>query len=101
MDSKLVKPIKETTDKPPFPCCLWANKYNIKTTPKKDPKGKNNIIPTSNFKTEIIRKNSENKFKVGGADILAAHNIKTIKLAIGIIFSIPLLINKLRLPVRL
>jgi hypothetical protein len=45
--------------------------------------GKNKSINLSNFNILDIKKISESKFKVGGAAILAALNIKINKLIIG------------------
>jgi hypothetical protein len=62
--------------------------------------GKINIITQSKLIILPIKKISDNKLIVGGAEILAAHNINISIEKIGVTKINPLLIKKLRLPKR-
>ena len=67
---------------------------------KKDNKDKVIIVTQDQLTILFNKQISPNKFNVGGAAILEEHSKNHHKDNLGIKFNNPLLINKLRLPIR-
>lgn len=80
-----------------IPCCTKANKYRLYPAEKKETNPSNNINEKDQATKLLINITSPIKFNEGGAAIFLERNINHHKDKEGIIESIPLFNNKLRL----